>query len=596
MTEDTSTKSSEEPTVVAGTTRQRKKRKWDEPAELLSSHSIAITGAFPVGFCGTTGICTPGGILLPNAISVNTLSSIAQSSVTTLIQKPSQPKPQDELIAREILINDAEPSTRYKLTKRQTQEEIQKCTGAVVITRGKYRPPNALPDSEKPLYLHISAGSHLKDMAERIIAVDRAASMVEEIIRQGQNSLSFSGPYTTFNSNGQTSQPLSICLFLGFEPEPSKNIAARIRGPNDQYINHIINETGATVVLRGQGSGNHHFSQAEEAQQPLHLYLSSTNSKSLEAARILAENLLDTISAECCASRVSSCKVYNAVPPPQQLTGSQNCTIVEMTSNPTVSSPPTICGITQTAQSFTSDAAVVSPVSNVPPPVLSIQKGFLTGCAFSSPSMDSYVYPTSNGGTYYSGYGGIYPQATPLQQVALALKQAPISTTSIVASTTVNTSALPMVASPIVDTDKRQQLQKRKFQELPAASKGSTTLSQNSRQGSECFKSGLEEAVARNFSSMPQPKKLNQEGSNELRPPPPVIPPPPKFVPRPPPLDVDAQESVRVMMPPPPPKFSSSQILPEAQNKKPVINKVSETPNHCVKSLARESWYRTSIC
>jgi len=40
-----------------------------------------------------------------------------------------------------------------------------------------------------------------------------------------------------------------------------------------------------------------------EAQQPLHLYLSSTNPKSLEAARSLAENLLDTISAECGASR-----------------------------------------------------------------------------------------------------------------------------------------------------------------------------------------------------------------------------------------------------------------------------------------------------
>lgn len=35
-----------------------------------------------------------------------------------------QPKIQDELIAREIVINDADPSVRYKLTKRQTQEEV----------------------------------------------------------------------------------------------------------------------------------------------------------------------------------------------------------------------------------------------------------------------------------------------------------------------------------------------------------------------------------------------------------------------------------------------------------------------------------------
>lgn len=31
----------------------------------------------------------------------------------------------------------------------------------------------------------------------------------------------------------------------------------------DQYINHIMNETGATVVLRGRGSGNLDSSHAE---------------------------------------------------------------------------------------------------------------------------------------------------------------------------------------------------------------------------------------------------------------------------------------------------------------------------------------------
>jgi hypothetical protein len=35
-----------------------------------------------------------------------------------------QAKIPDEVIAREIVINDADPSVRYKLTKRQTQEEV----------------------------------------------------------------------------------------------------------------------------------------------------------------------------------------------------------------------------------------------------------------------------------------------------------------------------------------------------------------------------------------------------------------------------------------------------------------------------------------
>lgn len=44
------------------------------------------------------------------------------------------------------------------------------------------------------------------------------------------------------------------------------------------------------------------FLVAEE-QQPMHLFLSSNNAKSLEDAKYLAENLLDTISMECGASR-----------------------------------------------------------------------------------------------------------------------------------------------------------------------------------------------------------------------------------------------------------------------------------------------------
>lgn len=40
-----------------------------------------------------------------------------------------------------------------------------------------------------------------------------------------------------------------------------------------------------------------------EAPQPLHLLLSSNDPIGLERAKLLAENLLDTISAECGASR-----------------------------------------------------------------------------------------------------------------------------------------------------------------------------------------------------------------------------------------------------------------------------------------------------
>lgn len=104
----------------------------------------------------------------------------------------------------------------------------------------------------------------------------------------------------------------------------------------DQYVNHIMSETGATVLLRGRRSGNSENALGEgrllscitfelcyldvlialiavnisiasallaEAPQPLHLLLSSNDPIGLERAKLLAENLLDTISAECGASR-----------------------------------------------------------------------------------------------------------------------------------------------------------------------------------------------------------------------------------------------------------------------------------------------------
>lgn len=46
-----------------------------------------------------------------------------------------QPKIQDELIAREIIINDAESTVRYKLTKRQMQEEVNIVFVIVLIKR-----------------------------------------------------------------------------------------------------------------------------------------------------------------------------------------------------------------------------------------------------------------------------------------------------------------------------------------------------------------------------------------------------------------------------------------------------------------------------
>ncbi|KDP27241.1 hypothetical protein JCGZ_19940 [Jatropha curcas] len=574
MTEESGTRvSSDNPTANtdASQSRQRKRRKWDQPAESLVS--AGLSGVVPLGNIGTlAGISLPGlasvsGAYLTNQLvaSCATVPPVFQVPSAPLnngvvVSRPNQPKIQDELIiAREIVINDAESSVRYKLTKRQTQEEIQKCTGAVVITRGKYRPLNTPPDGEKPLYLHISSGAHLKDTAERILAVDRAAAMIEEMLKQSPNLQSAPSIFPIAGGSGL--KALSTCVFLGFDADSSLNIAARIRGPNDQYINHIMNETGATVVLKGRGSGNLENPNTGEAQQPLHLFLSASNPKSLEDAKRLAENLLDTISLECGASRVSSSKVYNAVPPPQQLlAGVQN----SGNENKLNAIPP--AGLALSAMSSTPPIPATSVKLHVTNSQGTVyQPGGLINSGQPQPNLLGQPQPSVSGGTSYSGYGGIYPQATPLQQVALALRQStsPITSTvaptSSVALTTLVASTAPTPSTSTTLGKEKRPTQKRKFQELPIGLKDPAKC----HQGSELLKSG-EEASAdgvRNISTMPAPKKLIQPSQNgiPLHPPKSMPPPPPgtksslpssKGMPPPPPRTMPP--------PPPPPKFNSS--------------------------------------
>ncbi|XP_057970047.1 protein RIK isoform X2 [Malania oleifera] len=491
MTEETRVSSDESiindaSSSASAASKQRKKRKWDQPAESLVSAGVAAPGILPLGNVGSfVGVTLPGVAPVPAAVLMNPLASSSapvpqafqapsiQQHSAAAIQKLNQPKIQDELIAREIVINDAESSVRYKLTKRQTQEEIQKCTGAVVITRGKYRPPNVPPDGEKPLYLHISAGANLKETAERIRAVDRAAAMVEEILKQGQNSLPVPSTFqSTLNNGVKVPQALSTCVFLGFDTDPSLNIVARIRGPNDQYINHIMNETGATVLLRGRGSGNPECLYSDEGQQPLHLFLSSNNPRSLENAKLLAENLLDTISAECDASRVSSLKVYNAVPPPQQLLAGVQNLATELKGNENSDAGLTSSNVGSVPAAPSVPLVTATAVNCVLSQGLISQSRGLVNCSQSQPNIVSHPLPSLTSGTSYSGYGGIYPQATPLQQVALALRQSNSPVAFATATITSAANTMPKSSVNSSPEKEKQPPQRRKFQELPVASKG----------------------------------------------------------------------------------------------------------------------------
>lgn len=63
---------------------------------------------------------------------------------------------------QDVTINDAPPQQRYLLTKRTTQEEIQRRTSTEIKNRGRYYAPGApVDEKEKPLFLRVIPGSSL---------------------------------------------------------------------------------------------------------------------------------------------------------------------------------------------------------------------------------------------------------------------------------------------------------------------------------------------------------------------------------------------------------------------------------------------------
>jgi hypothetical protein len=102
-----------------------------------------------------------------------------------------------------------------------------------------------------------------------------------------------------------------------------------------------------------------------------------------------------------------------------------------------------------------------------------------TGYLSSGPqaNMIGYVPPLVSGGTSYIGYGGIYPQATPLQQVALALRHSPPVASTVAPTTSASSRESKSTTSSDREKEDKRPPQRRKFQEQPVVSKG-TKLNQ----------------------------------------------------------------------------------------------------------------------
>lgn len=171
-------------------------------------------------------------------------------------------------------------------------------------------------------------------------------------------------------------------------------------------------------------------------------------------------------------------QVYNAVPPPQKLlTGVQN------SGNDVKLSLSSNTGFTSSSTGVLPTSAVssvgVSGISTVfSQGKVSQPGGLLVGGLSQADMVSIPPQPILSGGTSYIGYGGIYPQATPLQQVALALRQSSSPVTSSVAPRTSVDNTEPNMNLGSNSEKEKRPTQRRKFQELPIASKGSVKHNQ----------------------------------------------------------------------------------------------------------------------
>lgn len=175
----------------------------------------------------------------------------------------------------------------------------------------------------------------------------------------------------------------------------------------------------------------------------------------------------------CCSvfQRFSSSKVYGAVPPPPQLLAEGQSSMDESNANirPAAGLTASALGSTASTIPLVTVPAASIIASQGPVPQMDCSN---SGSGQSQATSGCHSHSSLTHGTSYNGYGGIYPQATPLQQVALALRHSTSPATAFEAPTitTANTASYASTSSSL-GKDKPPS-QKRKFKESPVVVKG----------------------------------------------------------------------------------------------------------------------------
>ena len=148
------------------------------------------------------------------------------------------------------------------------------------------------------------------------------------------------------------------------------------------------------------------------------------------------------------------------MPPPRQLLADGERTLVGSDTLPVGQQPKS------DIEAFTVTPLPYTAMSTPP---------YATGPVQIYPQQSYGIYPQASG-VGYSAYTGLYPQASPLQQVALALQRPPVNQSSVQPSSLplqseTYTKPLTSIMTCQLEKQDKQEKQRRKFQELPTVRK-----------------------------------------------------------------------------------------------------------------------------